>query len=81
MVKYAEAGSILTGHPGNDAEGCLERLIATLEEWTMQLEIPLLGRFGMNAGNIDGVVNAADNKQSPVRLDRTVMRDIQLIRI
>ncbi|WP_165822466.1 iron-containing alcohol dehydrogenase [Paenibacillus montanisoli] len=79
--KYAAVGAILTGHDKRDTDGSCTRLVSVLEEWTAQLNIPRLGAYGVNANNIDAVVNAADNKQSPVQLDKTAMRDILLARL
>ncbi len=81
LAKYAAVGSILTGHDKQDTEGCLSRLVEILESWTEQLAITRLGAYGVHAGNIDNVIEASDNKQSPVQLDKTVMRDILLARL
>jgi alcohol dehydrogenase class IV len=81
LAKYAKVGAIITGHNETDVEGCCERLVSTLEEWTARLQIPRLGEYGVNAENIDTVIAATDNKQSPIQLDREVMREILLSRI
>ncbi|HEX7057507.1 MAG TPA: iron-containing alcohol dehydrogenase [Bacilli bacterium] len=81
LAKYGKVGSIITGHPESDLAGCLERLVEILEQWTKRLQIPRLGQFGVNAGNIGPIIAAADNKQSPAILDQSAMRDILLARI
>lgn len=74
LRKYARVGAVLTGHDARDGDGCLERLTAALDEWTALLHVPRLGQYGMSADAIDAVVDAADNKQSPVRLDKAEIR-------
>ncbi|WP_164545786.1 iron-containing alcohol dehydrogenase [Paenibacillus albus] len=81
LAKYAAVGALLTGHPKEDAEGCLARLVETLEAWTELLQIQKLGAYGVNADNLDAVISASDNKQSPVQLDKAAMREILLARI
>lgn len=81
LAKYAAVGSVLTGHPKQDEDGCLERLVETLEAWTETLQIPRLGAYGVTADKLDEVIAASDNKQSPVQLDKTIMREILVARI
>ncbi|TVY11014.1 iron-containing alcohol dehydrogenase [Paenibacillus cremeus] len=80
-AKYAKVGAILTGHSEQDVQGCCARLVAYLETLTEQLRIPRLGDYGVTADNLDAVLDASDNKMSPVTLDRTVMREILVARI
>lgn len=81
LKKYAKIGAIMTGHSEHDPDGCCDRLIDLLHQWTEKLEIPRLGEYGVRANNIDAAVDAADNKQSPAVLDRETMRQILLNRI
>ncbi|WP_199620258.1 iron-containing alcohol dehydrogenase [Paenibacillus alkalitolerans] len=81
LAKYAKVGAILTGRDDRDVRASCERLAAVLEEWTELLEIPVLGWFGVDANNIDAVIAAADNKQSPVQLGSAIMREILLARL
>ncbi|WP_284643537.1 iron-containing alcohol dehydrogenase [Paenibacillus silviterrae] len=81
LAKYAKVSRLLTGHADGDLAGACRRLVETLEDWTDRLEIPRLGAYGVTEHNIDAVLGATDNKQSPVQLDRNVMREILLARM
>ncbi|SEO63443.1 iron-containing alcohol dehydrogenase [Paenibacillus sp. OV219] len=81
LAKYAAVGALVTGHPKEDVEGCRVRLVETLEAWTESLQIQRLGAYGVHAENLDAVLAASDNKQSPIQLDKAVMREVLLARI
>jgi alcohol dehydrogenase class IV len=81
LAKYAKVGAILTGSSDSDLCGNCDRLVRTLEEWTERLQIPRLGPYGVNAANLDAVIAAANNKQSPIELEPAVMREIVVARI
>jgi alcohol dehydrogenase class IV len=76
LAKFAKVGTILTGRNDNDRNSSCDRLVSTLEEWTERLLIPRLGQYGVHDTNLDAVITAANNKQSPIELDRAVMREI-----
>jgi alcohol dehydrogenase class IV len=76
LAKFAKVGTILTGRNDNDRNSSCDRLVSTLEEWTERLLIPRLGQYGVYDTNLDAVIAAANNKQSPIELDRAVMREI-----
>ena len=80
-AKYARVGARLTGHPESDPEGCLDRLTATLAEWTERLGMPRLGTYGVTEANVADVVDAADGKQSPVPFDKRDLFELLKARI
>lgn len=62
-------GESATPHP-EDAEAALD----VFEEWASRL--PRLSHYGLSEGDLDAVVAASNNKNSPVALDALTMRKI-----
>ncbi|WP_127587406.1 iron-containing alcohol dehydrogenase [Paenibacillus koleovorans] len=83
LAKYAKVGAMLSGQAAMkaDIDSSCDRLSAVLEEWTERLQLPRLGEYGVTAANIDPIIAASNNKQSPVTLGPDLMREILLARL
>ena len=71
LVKYAEAGVLLSNRYVSSAEEAQDTLIEVLEDWQEKLQLPRLSTYGMTEKDIDRVVkNARGNsmKTNPVQL-------------
>ncbi len=71
LVKYAEAGVLLSNRYVSSAEEAQDTLIEVLEDWQEKLQLPRLSAYGMTEADIDRVVkNARGNsmKTNPVQL-------------
>ena len=51
-------------------------LVNILDNWTQRLKIPILGEFGVQESDIEGVVNATGQKNNPVQLEDKDLKDI-----
>lgn len=82
LRKYAEAGRILAGHFAHhhsaraderlSDEAARALLVETLNEWTLRMELPRLGSYGVHHGDIPRIVaNSRGNSMqtNPVRLE------------
>jgi len=74
LDRLAYAGAVL--HRGADAvpeRGDVDRLIDRFGEWAS--ELPGLSDYGMTEVEVDAVVAASDNKNSPITLSESERRD------
>ncbi len=81
LKKYAEVGAILTGCDKKDLDLCCNLLIEKLDEWTETLRLPPLSQYGIRESHLDKIIEDAGNKQNPVQLSRSEMRDLLLMRM
>lgn len=75
LRKYAAAGRLLAGETLSD-EVAQERLVAILDEWTMRLRIPRLGKYGIGAADIPTLV--ANSRGSSMKTNPVVLDDEEL---
>jgi len=72
LQKYAEAGRLLAEQRGLDDAAACEALLEVLEQWTRELQLPRLSRFGISEGDIPAIVAGSRNnsmKSNPVLLE------------
>lgn len=69
LVKYARVGRILSGRPGTDVLAGCDRLLQRLEEWTVRLQIPRLGDYGLTEADLEPLAAQVGQKANPVQLD------------
>jgi len=68
LARYARVGRILWAAPeGGVLEGC-DMLLEKLEEWTVKLQVPRLGDYGLDQADLDALVTLAGQKTNPVQL-------------
>jgi alcohol dehydrogenase class IV len=79
LRKFAEAGALLNGKETfqkYDIDYYCRLLIETIYSWTELLSIPRLGRYGMNAGDIERLASLAENKNNPMPISRGGIEEI-----
>lgn len=76
LEKYADAGVLLSGRASSTLRKDCELLISTLDHWIELTRTPRLGDYGMNRADFPKVLDKADNKNSPLKLDREQMTAI-----
>ena len=84
LKKHAEIGALLSGDyhvPDEKIQEYNEKLVETLEKWTIDLEIDRLGKFGINEKDLDKIVNKAELKNNPVNLSKENIKNILLNRL
>ena len=74
LAKMARVGALLRGHPpGSEGADC-DALLEVLDEWTVALDIPRLGRYGIGASDLDRILDQAANRNNPIALEREEIR-------
>ena len=84
LLKHAIVGALLNGKESfediNISLHC-SILVETLEKWTKQLNIDLLGKYGITTTDIDNIIERTRLKNNPVHLMREDLNEILLNRI
>jgi len=84
LLKHAIVGALITGKESfkdiNVPHYC-SVLIETLKNWTKELNIDRLGKYGITTTDIDDIVEKTSLKNNPVHLKREDLREILISRI
>ncbi len=81
LLKYSRIGALLSGEDSGDIYRSCDVLIRTLEEWTDLLHLPPLSEFGVKESDIENIIDRTGNKNNPVKLDRSEIREIIELRM
>ena len=73
--KFACIGTLF-GATGDEPLDSSRHLVAGLYHWLDRLSIPRLGQLGVTANHIDRLVALADNKNNPLPLTETQIRQM-----
>jgi len=76
LKKYARAGALLAGRETGDVSADCRLLVETIDAWTRDLGLPLLGEYGMGPSDIDGVLEDTSLKNNPAALGGEELRAI-----
>ena len=79
LKKHADIGALIAGESvtgTNDIKKYCSILIQTLDRWTDELNLDLLGKYGITEENIPLIVKKAGLKNNPVDLNK---EDIEII--
>ncbi len=74
--KYSRTGYLLSGKKGDDTETGCGLLVDTLYEWTRDLDIPRLGKYGIESFHLDMIINETGQKNNPALLSREQLKSI-----
>ena len=84
LLKHAIVGALIAGKESfediNIPHYC-SVLIETLENWTKQLNMDRLGKYGIVTTDIDDIVGKTSLKNNPVHLKREDLNEILISRI
>lgn len=69
LLKYAEAGVLLSGKDTGSVAGNQSLLVETLKQWIEKFEIETLDELGVNAAQLSSIAASAGIKNTPVDLD------------
>ncbi len=75
LARYARAGSVLSGHHHPRDEAC-EVLVSILEDWTRQMDLAPLSRYGLDESGLDQVV--ANARGGSMKTNPIVLTDAEL---
>jgi alcohol dehydrogenase class IV len=84
LLKHAIVGALITGKESFEnikIPHYCSVLIKTLENWTKQLNIDRLGKYGIATTDIDDIVEKTSLKNNPVHLKREDLNEILMSRI
>ena len=84
LLKYAIVGAIIAGkgyEVNIDVSYCCSVLVETLENWTKQLNIERLGKYGITYADIDNIIERTGLKHNPVKLNLEDIKEIVVNRI
>ncbi|KPG00422.1 alcohol dehydrogenase [Rhodopseudomonas sp. AAP120] len=84
LAKYAEIGRLLSGRDGVSAEQDCDHLVATLEDWTQRLALPMLTSLGVAASDVGRIVAASRGssmKTNPIVLTDDEIRQVLQARL
>ncbi len=76
LAKYAIIGKMFAGVENKSPEYYVDFLLDTIEKWTVEMNIPRLSQGGVTSSDFTKIVNATDNKNNPVALNREEMLEI-----
>ncbi len=84
LLKYAIVGALINGKESfeeiNVAHYC-SILIERLDNWTKQLNIDRLGKYGITTADIDSIIEKTGLKNNPVHLKPEDLKEILIKRI
>lgn len=76
LAKYAALGKIFCSEEGRADEWYIDSFLEKLNEMTVQLQLPGLGRYGLRPDDIPMICVATDIKNNPVRLTSDDLAEI-----
>jgi len=84
LMKHAIIGALIAGkgyEPNIDVSYYCSVLVETLENWTKQLNIDRLGKYGITTKDIDNIIERTGLKNNPVHLNPEDIKEIVVNRI
>ncbi len=70
IAKMARLGQHLSPETGKSTDYYGEALVAILSEWTEQLSLPRLSTYGVQASDLDKILDQTQNRNNPIDLTR-----------
>jgi alcohol dehydrogenase len=79
LKKYAGVGRLIAGNPSLGDEHARAALLNILAEWTEELQLPRLGRFGVTRADVHQIV--ANSRGSSMKTNPVALEDDEIARI
>jgi len=76
LSKFACAGMLLSGDYAASMDAACDTLVAAIESWTQELNIPRLGDFGITESEVPKIVDDVVCKTNAVELSKSEMTEI-----
>lgn len=76
LLKYAQAGRMITHNIHLSDEEALTRLVEVLEEWTQTMQLPRLSKYGVTREDIPRIV--ANSRGSSMKTNPIVLTDDEI---
>ncbi len=74
--KFAKVGSLFMFTGSTDIRTGCNMLVEKINEMTVTLKMPRLGKFGIKESDLDAIAAASDNKYSPAQLSTDEIRAV-----
>jgi alcohol dehydrogenase len=74
VAKMAHLGQLLCQESGKSKVYYCDALVAILEEWTEQLNLPKLGDYGIRSDDLNKILDHTHNRNNPIELSRDEIR-------
>ena len=81
VAKMARLGAFLGGEPDTNPINSGAALCRILWEWTEALELPRLGEYGIQATDLDRIIAKTRNRNNPIALTQTEIKNLVLSRL
>lgn len=81
IAKLARLGKLLVKSPLGTDIAYGEALVALLKDWTVQLNIPRLGEYGVRPSDLDNIVQQSRNRNNPIELSATEIKELVASRL
>jgi len=76
LGRYTTVGRLFAGNNTKPDNYYIDLLLDTLDTWVSTLNIPTLAQGGVTPAGIDKILDASDNKNNPVVLEREEMAEV-----
>lgn len=76
VAKMAQLGQRLCQDSNRSNEYYCDALVAILEDWTIQLDLPRLGTYGIQSSDLDKILDQTQNRNNPIELTRDEIRTL-----
>ncbi len=81
IAKLAKLGAFLDDSPGKASQEYGEGLCKVLWNWTEKLALPKLGKYRVEASDLDRIVAKTRNRNNPIQLTQSEIKNLVLSRI
>lgn len=75
LQKYARVGEIFAASENKSDHYYIDILLDTIEKWKIEMNIPTLSRAGIKSSHFKKIIEASDNKNNPVALNKEEMHE------
>jgi alcohol dehydrogenase class IV len=76
LFKYAAIGKLFSAERNKSDDYYIDFLVQLIDDWTEEMNIPLLSSYGVSSEHFDKIVSATDNKNNPVALEKDEMIEV-----
>lgn len=76
LLRYAAVGKLFTDQSSRSDGYYIDHLLATIETWASDMQIPRLATYGVTRADLKRIVAGTDNKNNPVKLNGEELAEV-----
>ncbi|MDQ2999757.1 MAG: iron-containing alcohol dehydrogenase [Fibrobacterota bacterium] len=76
LAKFAKVGVLFGGSAEKGVAWNCDFLVDRLREWTVALDLPRLGHYGIKASDLERIIDKTSNRHNPVKLERDELAEL-----